>query len=226
MFRRYAFTWCYLGLFVLMELVQALLTPSARAALVGWASTSVANLEHHPVGSLVASAFVGTGHGLAWPVLIAVALSAACRSAGSPRALLVCLTGHVVGTLVSEGIVAYRIDLGQLSVANRHLIDVGPSYVVVAAVTLALVRGPWLPRLAAAVVFAIMVFGGDIFGGLSTLQVAAVGHLTALLVALACAISMSIRHRHRTPRPHPAAPWPLKPTRDKTPLAAPPETDM
>lgn len=191
MFRRYAFTWCYLGLFVLMELVQALLSPTAQTALIRWASTSVANLEHHPVGCLVASAFAGTGDRVAWPVLIAVALLAASRAVGNMRALLVCLAGQLVGTLVSEGIVAYRVDAGHLPVADRHLIDVGPSYVVVAAIMVALVCGTWLPRLAAAVVFAILVFGGDIFGGLSTLQVAAVGHLTAVAVGLACAIPMA-----------------------------------
>jgi hypothetical protein len=57
----------------------------------------------------------------------------------------------VIGSLVSEGILAYRIDAGQLSAANRHISDVGPSYVVLSAIVIALICGGWLVRTLAAV---------------------------------------------------------------------------
>jgi len=110
---------------------------------------------------------------------------------------------------VSEGIVAYRVDAGQLSAASRHLTDVGPSYVVVSAVVVALAcggsrqvssAGTWLARALAAVDLVILVFPGDIFGGLSQLDVAAVGHLAAMLTAAVAVALILTRQRRRRRR--------------------------
>jgi hypothetical protein len=59
------------------------------------------------------------------------------------------------------------------------LVDVGPSYVVAAAIAVAVVCGPWLARGAALADLAVFVFAGHIFAGFSQLQVPAVGHVTA-----------------------------------------------
>jgi len=185
MYRRYAFAFAYLACYLAAEVVYVLLSPSAQAALTAWASTNVANLEHEPVGPLVLSAFVGPGYLLVWPVLIALALFGANRALGNVRTALICAAGQVVGTVVSEGIVGYRVDAGQLPAADRYLVDVGPSYVVVSAIVIAVVCGTWLARAAAALDFAVLVFGGHIFSGLSQLDVSAVGHLTALITAAA-----------------------------------------
>jgi hypothetical protein len=196
--RRYAFAVAYLVGFLAVELVYALLSPGAQARLIAWASTNVANLEHEPLGPLLVSAFVTPGFFAAWPVLIVLAVFGANRALGNARAALVCLAGHVIGSLVSEGIVAYRIDAGQLSVANRHLTDVGPSYVVLSAVVIALACGSWLARALAAVDLVLLVFPGQIFGGLSQLGVPAVGHLTAALTAAAAtALILSRRNPSR-----------------------------
>ena len=93
---------------------------------------------------------------------------------------MVCAAGHVIGTLVSEGIVAYRVSHGALPPAERFIIDVGPSYVVVAAIAVALLYGGWLARGAALLDLAVLTFAGDIFSGLGQLEVAAVGHTTAI----------------------------------------------
>ena len=185
MYRRYAFACAYLACFLVIEVVYVLLSPTAQAALTGWASTSVANLEHEPVGPLVLSAFIGPGYLLVWPVLIALALFGANRALGNVRTALICVAGHVIGTVVSEGIVAYRVDAGQLLVVDRYLVDVGPSYVVVSAIVIAVVCGTWAARVAATLDFAVLVFGGHIFAGLSHLDVSAVGHLTAMVTAMA-----------------------------------------
>jgi Rhomboid-like protein len=195
MFRRYAFAWAYLGCYLAAELAWVLLTPRAQATLTAWASTSVADLEHEPVGPLVLSAFVGPGNLLIWPVLIALAVFGASRALGNGRTMLVCVAGHVIGSLVSEGIVAYRVDAGQLPAADRYLTDVGPSYVVASAIVIAAVCGTWLARAAAALDFAVLVIGGRIFGGLSHLDVSAVGHLTALVTATA-AVTLTLARRH------------------------------
>ena len=207
MFRRYAFAGAYLACYLAAELVWVLLTRHGQATLTAWASTNVANLEHEPIGPLVLSAFVGPDYLLVWPVLIALAVFGANRAFGNARTALICAAGQVLGTLVSEGIVAYRVDVGQLPVTDRHLTDVGPSYVVVSAIVIAVACGTWLARAAAALDFAVLVVGGHIFGGLSHLDVSAVGHLTALVTA-AVAVTLIMARRGRTVRqagPEPAA---------------------
>ena len=72
---------------------------------------------------------------------------------------------------------------------------------VVSAIVVALLYGSWLARAAAALDLALLVVVGNIFGGLSDLDVAAVGHVTAMTVA---AISGSLlvwqlRRRQRRP---------------------------
>ena len=197
MLGRYAFAWAYLGCYLAAGLTWALLTPRAQATLTAWASTNVANLEHEPIGPLVLSAFVGPGYPLFWAMLIAPAVFGASRVFGNAGTALVCTAGHVIGSLVSEGIVAYRVDAGQLPVTDRYLTDVGPSYVVVSAIVIAVICGTWLIRAAAALDFAVLVIGGHIFGGLSHLEVAAVGHLTALVTAAAAVMLTLARQRRR-----------------------------
>jgi hypothetical protein len=198
-FGRYAFAWGYLACYLVGELAYVLLDPHAQAALTAWASTDVANLEHEPVGPLVLSAFVAPGYFIVWPALIALVVFGANRALGNARTALVCLAGHVVGSLVSEGIVAYRVHAGHLSVANRHITDVGPSYVVVSAIVIAVMCGTWLARTLAAGDFAVLVFGGHIFGGLNHLDVSAVGHLTAILTAVAGVTLILLRHGRPVP---------------------------
>jgi len=182
LFSRYAVSWVFLAGVCVAEIVYVLLPAPDRAALLGWASTSVHNLEHDPVGCLVVSAFIPTEFLLAWPVLVVLAMFGANHVLGNWRTAVTCAAAHVIGTSVSEGIVAYRVAAGRLPVADRFLIDVGPSYVVVGAIAVALLYGTWLARLAAALDFALLIFVGQIFSGLSHLQVSAVGHLTALTV--------------------------------------------
>lgn len=197
---RYGFAWGYLACFAVADLVFALLSPSAQAAVSAWASTSVANLEHEPIGPLVFSALIAPGYPVVWPVLAALALFGANRALGNVRTALVCVAGHVIGSLVSEGIVAYRVDVGQLPVADRYLTDIGPSYVVVSAIMIAVIGGTWLARALAGLDFAILVFAGHIFGGLSHLDVSAVGHLTAAVTAVACTLAITRRGAGRASR--------------------------
>jgi Rhomboid-like protein len=205
----YAVAWGYLALFLIFALICALLSPHDHAAFVRWASTSVHNLRGDPVGSLAVSAFVTQGFVAAWPGLIALAMFGANRALGNWRTVAVYVAGQVIGTLVSEGIVAYRVSQGLLPWSYRHLIDVGPSYVVVAAIAVAVLYGSWPARAAAALDFALLVGVGNIFGGLSTLNVAAVGHATALAVGATGGSALVWERRRRRERsavqPRPAA---------------------
>lgn len=189
---------CYLGLFVAGQGTYLLLGASARAAFLAFATTSVSNLVRDPVGCLAASAFVTGGDfrgTLGWLPLIAVALAGAVRAAGTWRAVGVAAAGHIIGTLVSQGIVAWRVSSGGLPGSYWHMTDVGPSYVVVAALTLALVLAPWRWRLASAAGMLLLVFPGQIFSGLTSLDVAAVGHAIAITTALILAALAGIGSR-------------------------------
>ena len=207
--RRYLTASVFLAAFLIVTAIGAILPARDRSAVATWASTSVASLEHHPAGSLLLSAFIAGGSAAIWPVLIALAMFGANRALGNAATAVICLAAHAIGTLVSEGIVAYRVDAGLVPVSSRHLLDVGPSYVVVAAAVLALAAGSWPARAAAALDLAVLVIGGRIFAGLSSLDVAAVGHVTAMAVA-ACALLLprvrAARRARRTAAGPPSIP--------------------
>ncbi len=207
-FEPYAVAWAYLVLFSVVDLICQTLPPHEQAAFIGWASTSVHNLRYDPVGSLAVSAFVSQGFPAAWPALIALAMFGANRVLGNWRTAAVCAAGHVIGTLVSEGIVAYRVSQGLLPGSYRNLIDVGPSYVVVSAIAVAVLYGSWRARAAAVLDLTLLVVVGNIFGGLGSLNLSAVGHATALAVG-ATGGSVLLWERRRRERsavqPRPAA---------------------
>jgi len=181
---RYAVAWLYLAAFVIAEVAYAALPPHNQSAVLQWASTNVVNLRHDPVGSLAASMFIPPAFGTSWPALIALALFGANRVLGNWRTAVVCAAGHVIGTLVSEGIVDYRVTHGLLPASDTRILDVGPSYIVVSAIAVAVLYGSWPARVAATLDLAALVFVGHIFSGLSTLDVAAVGHTAAITVAV------------------------------------------
>jgi rhomboid family protein len=197
---RYAVAWLYLGGFAVAGLADAALDGPQRHAVLWWASTDVVNLHHDPAGSLIVSAFITDASWIAWLPLIALALFGANAVLGNWRTAVVCAAGQVLGTLVSEGIVDYRLNHGLLPAADERILDVGPSYVVVSAITVALLYGSRWARVAAAADLAILVFVGRIFSGLSTLQVAAVGHTTAIAVA-AVLSSLLLRQQRRRQQP-------------------------
>jgi hypothetical protein len=199
---RYAVAWVYLAGFIIAEVAYAALSPGDQSAVRQWASTNVVNLHHDPASSLAASAFIPSSFAVAWPVLIALALFGANRALGNWRTAVVCVTGHVVGTLVSEGIVDYRVAHGVLPVSAARILDVGPSYVVVSAIAVAVLYGSWPARVAATLDLAVLVIVGNIFGGLSKLDVAAVGHATAI-AASALAGSLLAWQLRRSRRPDP-----------------------
>ena len=167
--------------------IRRLARTAARRYLVAWCFVAAA----------VAGAVVPPH---AWPALIALALFGANRALGNAATLAVCAAGQVIGTLVSEGIVAYRVDSADLPVSYRYLVDIGPSYVVVAAIVAALIAGSWPARAAAALDLALLVFAGHIFSGLTGLDVAAAGHLTALVTAAGAVLLMHRRAWHESMR--------------------------
>jgi hypothetical protein len=160
------------------------LQPAAtRTRWLGWASTNLANATTHPLRALVASAFVTEGDVGWWVPLALVALGTVGATFGAWRTGVLVGAAHVLGTVVSEGIVAYRMATGDLPPSYRFVVDVGPSYVVVAALAAGIAYAHWPGRVLCALGFAVLA--PSLFGGLFQLEVSAVGHVSAIVVALA-----------------------------------------
>lgn len=209
---RYVLACCCLACFLGGQGAYLFLSAPGRASLLGFASTSVANLTRDPLGCLAASVFVtggNLGSTLTWLPLMAVALCGAARAAGPWRALGVAAAGHVIGTVVSEGLVAWRISTGALPGSDRFLTDVGPSYVVVSSLVLTMVclpwsrrdRAAWTWRILAVLAMLLLIFPGHIYSGLFSLDVAAVGHMTATAVAAITVLGLRRRPQPATVPP-------------------------
>ncbi|HEY6795792.1 MAG TPA: rhomboid-like protein [Kineosporiaceae bacterium] len=154
----------------------------SREAWLRYVSTDLANLGDHPLPCLLLSAFVTEGELVAWAVLGLAGLAALGVRFGAWRALTLAFAVHLLATLVSQGLVAYRIGTGALPGSDRLMSDIGPSYVVVAALVAALGHGTRWGRVVGAVGFAVLA--PSLFGGLADLDVAAVGHVVSVALAL------------------------------------------
>jgi hypothetical protein len=191
------------GLVLGAVLLRARPVPEQRRWL-DWASTDLANARTHPLGSLVVSAFLTEGEVRWWVPLALVALGVVGARFGAWRTALLVAAAHVLGTVVSEGILAYRIAAGAVPASYRYLVDVGPSYVVVAALAAGMGYARWPGRLLCAAGFAVVA--PSLFGGLFQLEVSAVGHVCAIVVALALGGRYAYRSRyHRTAEPSPTS---------------------
>jgi hypothetical protein len=175
---------------------------ATRSAWQAWASTNLVNLRDHPVRALVVSAFVSESDPVGWIALGLVGLTATAWVLGGWRTTLLAAAGHVVGTLVSEGILAYRIGTGAAPAVDRHLMDIGASYVVVCALAAGIVYSRWPGRALSAAGF--LLVSPNLFGGLPQLEVSSVGHVTAIAVALG--LGWPLWRYARRSRPARAAP--------------------
>ncbi len=197
--RRRWFAVTFLVALVVADVLAGWTSSSWQAAVARWASTNVVNLEHHPIGALVISAFVTGDRPAVWPVLAAMGLITSDRLLGPARTLLLCASAHVVGTLISEGIVAYRVQDGALPGSALSQLDVGPSYVVVAALTLAVLAGNWWHRTIA--LAGLLALSPYLFTGLTDFDVAAVGHTVSIAVGFGAAAFYQRSRTRRRLRP-------------------------
>jgi len=169
-----------------------------REAWLEWASTNWANAPHHPVGSMVVSALFTDGDVRGWLVLSLVGLGTVGWRFGAWRTAVLVAAAHVIGTLVSEGILGIRIAIGSVPHAEVHTRDIGPSYVIAAALVAGIAYGPWPAKLPC--VLGLVSIVSSLFGGLFQLVVSSVGHTTAIAVALALGGLFEWRRRRRTTR--------------------------
>ncbi|MGI8331052.1 rhomboid-like protein [Actinomadura scrupuli] len=179
--RRYPVPLGYLaGLAVMSTIYSCALSPAGQRSLVAWASTNLDRLPANPVGTLLVSAFVSEDSVIGWLIVGSLALFPLARRFGNPRAVLLAGGAHVLGTLVSQGLTAWRVSIGAVPPSVRGDADVGPSYVIAAALIAVILYGPdrWsrLPALAGWIVLV-----PTLFEGLTSLEVAGVGHLVSML---------------------------------------------
>lgn len=184
-----------------------------RRSVVDSTATNLINLRSDPLGTLIASAFVSEAAPWIWVGFAAAGLFPLAHRFGNLRALLLVGAAHVIGTLLSEGLLAWRIAAGAVSPSLRALDDVGPSYVVASALLATILFGAepavradprsgrglfdriasrWW-RLLAAAGLALLV--PSLFEGLGRLDVAAVGHMVALVTGAVVGLLLMRRER-------------------------------
>jgi hypothetical protein len=160
------------------------LEPADRQDALQAASTNLAHLGHDPWLVLPVSALFTRGGLIACIVGALICVGLLERVAGSWQTLAVAVTGHLVGTLVSEAVIALRVNLGQLPSSARNALDVGPSYVLVSCAC-AVIVWPGARRrarfLCAAALVPILVFTAI---RLPAGRIDSIGHLLAAAVGL------------------------------------------
>jgi len=174
-----------------------ILQPAARrmSVLVD-SSTDLAHLERVPWLVLPASS-IWSGDNIGWWIGVTMLVLGALELAHGPVVTAVtALVAHVVGTLVSEGLIAARIAAGELSSSARHVLDVGPSYIVAscAAAVIASPRTPRSVRIFCALTFVPLFVAAFDFSDAG--QVATIGHAVAIAVGALMARTKLARGDH------------------------------
>lgn len=195
--RRVPVTAVFVALLAVAEIVYATLAQPAAHRLAEWASTNVDRLRAEPVGPMIMSAFVVQDDPLPWLLVGGVAFAVVEWRLGWWRALVTALAAHVIGTLVSEGIVWWRVQHGTLPESAQRQLDVGASYVVVGLLAAVVVVGPRIARIVATGL--LVALSPALLEGITGLEVAAVGHLTSVAVGLAAALLLRVKARRSEP---------------------------
>jgi hypothetical protein len=149
------------------------------AALEQAASTNLENLARRPVRSLLASAVVAEGdHWIVPAVGTAVALGGLEYLAGTRRAGVIALAGHMLPTLLTQAAVWSGVRTGRLPASDSKRVDVGTSYVIMAALGGLATLLPARQRVAVSAL-AVAAAAGEI---VATRHVLAAGHGLAFAV--------------------------------------------
>jgi hypothetical protein len=183
----------YAAILLAVDVVMALLPLSDKLAVAHTTSTNITHLAVDPLIVLPASAFVDVGNGWAWVPLSLLLLGGLERAIGARRALLVAFGAHVIATLLSEGLLLLQIAWHTRPSTELNVLDVGPSYVLLAALTGCLVVGGW--RLRGAAVLAGVIVVPGLLSGLPSLEMSAVGHLLSLALGASFAAGIASSRR-------------------------------
>src|SRR3954453_6761661 len=122
-----------------------ILQPAAqRAAILAASSTNLAHLERVPWLVLPASS-IWSGDNIGWWIGATLLCLCALEMAhGSIAAFVTGWGAEVLCPLVFKGMLDARLSAGEVSSSSRHVLDVGPSYIVAscAAAVIASSRTP------------------------------------------------------------------------------------
>lgn len=139
-------TSAYLAVLLVTTIVRHTVARPTAVQLLHASSTDVVNLEHDPLRAMTAAALWVAGAGwLPWALVIAVTLAPLERRLGVVRMVAVFVSGHVIGTLLTELPLAVGVALGWLPASDRVRMDYGVSYGVATAIVV--VAGMARPRL-------------------------------------------------------------------------------
>lgn len=191
-------TFGYIAVFSASTLVQRTAPPRLIDLLTRLQSTSIHHLNRAPVLAFAESALwvADKGTGLGFYLLVfATVVAWAERRYGTPRIIVICLCGHVFGTLLTVVVETAVIHSGQATARLASHTDVGVSYLMVAGVVAAvlLMHGWW--RIAGVVGLAVGVVGPVLI----THTLWDLGHLFATLCGLVAASLSLVAAPERTP---------------------------
>lgn len=176
-------TYTWLTILAMTTFVLVHLPDDIRGEFLAERSTNVEHLLNDPLHVLLASAFwTSTPSWLLYAVLFTIVHAPVERWLGTRRWLAVAALGHVAATFISEALVGIGVELEWLDHAALNTIDVGVSYglAAVAGVLTFRIATPWRwGYLAASFVFFLVP-------AVATHTFTSFGHLSALLVGLAC----------------------------------------
>lgn len=164
----------------LSNVIMAIIPDHAQLAIVGAASTNITHLSSDPLFVLPASAFIDVDNGWLWVPLTLTLLGGLETRLGWRRVLVTVFAAHVAASLISEGLLLARMAWHVVPQSAASMLDVGPSYVLLAAVTGALLIGSWRLRVAA-VLFGALIIPSSL-EGISRLDMSAVGHVCAMAI--------------------------------------------
>ncbi|GAA3218245.1 rhomboid-like protein [Actinocorallia longicatena] len=193
-------TFGYVAVFTAFTLVQR----SAPSELVGLltrlSSTNLFELHRAPVRALAQSALwvADGGWGLIlYVVVFATVVAYAERRYGTPRIILICVTGHVLGSILTARVELWAIRTGRAPAALALVIDVGVSYMMVAGCAAALLVATGRFRL----LIAAGLLVGVVLPMVGEHSIWNLGHLFATLSGLStAALTLAFA------RPRPAVP--------------------
>ncbi|MFB7460136.1 rhomboid-like protein [Streptomyces sp. NPDC056188] len=175
----------YVWLLILFLTTVALhhMSPQFEQHFLRHRSTNLRELSHDPVRVLFSSAmWIDSGRWLPYAVLYTVFHAQAERWLGTLRWLLVCVTAHVLATLISEGALLWAIQRHVVPESAVNTLDVGVSYALagVAGVLAYRIARPWRYLYLTAVLayYAVSLATGRTFTDL--------GHFAAALIGLGC----------------------------------------
>lgn len=157
-------------------------SPQYRHRFVLHRSTNLHELSHNPLRVLISSALWIDGFWLPYLFLYTVVHAPVERWLGTRRWLAVVVFSHVGATYISQSVVYYNIRHGYAPRSAAFISDIGVSYALagVEGILTYLIAAPWQYLYLAGVV---IYYGAPLLHDHTFTDI---GHLSALLLGLAC----------------------------------------